>query len=133
MDKQSVEIFSHDAPGYKPLVYYEGWRVALLNYDRDKFSREHLSYLERHNNTDEVFILLKGSCTLYIGNGVSKNDIGTVEALKMESGKLYNIKKGVWHNLSGSADMSLAIIENAETSKNTSDYYAISPEILPSF
>ena len=44
------------------------WQVAVLN-DAPKFRRETMPYLERHNETDEVFVLLEGACTLYIGHG----------------------------------------------------------------
>ncbi len=36
---------------------------------------------------------------------------------------MYNIKKGVWHNLAGNEQMMLLIVENADTSKGNSDFF----------
>jgi hypothetical protein len=33
-----------------------------------------MPYLERHNETDKVFVLLEGACTLYIGHGDAASD-----------------------------------------------------------
>lgn len=130
MKQSLVEITEHRGPGYKPLVYFENWRVAILNFDPEKFTREKVPYLERHNETDEVFVLLAGQCTLYIGDGEG-SEAGCIETLKMEPNRLYNVKKGVWHNLSGSEDMVLLIVENADTSKSNSDFCPITTDMLP--
>ena len=33
MTSKLVDITAHDGPNYKPLVYFESWRVAILNDD----------------------------------------------------------------------------------------------------
>lgn len=128
MDKTLIEILENHGTDYLPLVWFEGWRVAILN-DAPKFRRETMPYMERHNETDEVFVLLGGVCTLYIGDG--QESLGAITALKMESRKIYNIKKGVWHNLTAGPDTSILIVENADTSKHNSDYIPITPDMLP--
>ncbi|MFR1477921.1 MAG: hypothetical protein ACLSB9_20705 [Hydrogeniiclostridium mannosilyticum] len=50
--------------------------------------------MQRHN-TDEVFVLLKGSCTPYIGDGGDEGP-GTVRAVELEPGVIYNVR-GAWH------------------------------------
>ncbi len=127
--KQLVEILEHSGEDYKPLVDFNGWRVAILN-DAPKFRRETTPYLERHNETDEVFVLLEGNCTLYIGDG-SGNELGTVSLLPMEKEKLYNVKKGVWHNLIATPGTALLIVENADTTKENSDYFPVTADMLP--
>lgn len=77
-----VDVLEHMGEDYKPLVDFNGWRVAILN-DAPKFRRETTPYLERHNETDEVFVLLEGTCTLYIGDGTG-NELGAVSLLPME-------------------------------------------------
>lgn len=129
MDQRMLEIRSYSGPGYKPLIDFEAWRVALLNDDPEKYRREKVHYLERHNETDEVFALLKGCCTLYIG-GCGDVPQG-IESVAMEQGKLYNVKKGVWHTLTGDEDMVLLIVENANTSSENSQHYDISLDMLP--
>lgn len=127
--KQLVEIFEHTGEDYKPLIDFNGWRVAILN-DAPKFRRETTPYLERHNETDEVFVLLEGTCTLYIGDGCG-DALGAVTLLPMEKKKLYNVKKGVWHNLIAASGTSLLIVENTDTTKENSDYHPVTADMLP--
>ncbi len=129
MDQEMLEIKSYTGPGYRPLVDFGAWRVALLNDDPAKYRPETVKYLERHNETDEVFALLSGSCTLYIGGcGETPENI---QSVAMEQGKLYNIRKSVWHTLTGDADMVLLIVENADTTLQNSQHYDITPDMLP--
>lgn len=129
MKQELVEITEHTGTGYLPLVDFESWRVAILNDDPACFRRDKTTFLERHRETDEVFVLLEGECTLYIGDG--KEDLGTITPLVMEPRKLYNVKKGVWHNLIGNEKMALLIVENVGTGKENSDYLPVSTDMLP--
>lgn len=124
-----VEIHQHSGTGYKALVYFESWRVAFLNYD-EKFMRENTIYLERHDLTDEVFILLSGTCSLFIGNGDSDSP-GQIKLLPLETQKMYNVKKGVWHNLVLTPGTSLLIVENSNTSKDNSLFAPVTLDQLP--
>lgn len=126
MNKDLLEVTDYNGPGYKALVYFEGWRVAILNDDTSKYRPDTLKQLERHNNTDEVFVLLQGSCTLLIGEEKSDNSVGKIASVIMEPNKLYNVRKGVWHNLIGEKDMVLLIVENSDTSKQNTDYIPVS-------
>ena len=129
MDQKLVEITSHDGPGFQPLAIFGAWRVALMNDDPAKYRRETVPYMERHNKTDEVFALLEGNCTLLIGDG--DETPGTITALPMDPNKLYNVKQGVWHNLLGTPEMKLLIVENSDVSRSNSSYYDVTPDMLP--
>lgn len=128
MTSSLVEILEHTGEDYHPLIDCNGWRVALLN-DAPKFRRETMPYLERHNDTDEVFVLLEGASTLYIGDGDAA--LGSIETLAMEKKKLYNVKRGVWHNLTAAPGTTLLIVENTDTTEANSDYFPVTPEMLP--
>lgn len=130
MSPELVEVVQHEGPGYKALVYFEGWRVAFLNDDPTRFRKETMPYMERHNETDEVFVLTAGQCTLYIGDGKGETP-GNIETIEMEPNRMYNVKKGVWHNLTGNEEMVLLIVENATTSKQNSDFYPVTADMLP--
>ena len=91
MKENLIEVAQYDGPGYRALVYYEGWRVAFLNDDPSKYRRETIPYLERHNETDELFVLLEGECTLYVADGVG-DALGQISTVVMEKRKMYNIK-----------------------------------------
>ena len=46
----------------------------------------------------------------------------------MQPGKLYNVKRGVWHNSTLSPDASVLIVENVDTTSANSPHIALSPE-----
>ncbi len=129
IDSRLVEVWVNDEPGYKPLVFYEGWRVAILN-DSEKFKRANTTYLERHNLTDEVFVLLAGACTLFIGDG-GDGEVGHITLLPLEPNKIYNVKRGVWHNLETTPGTAILIVENADTARTNSSYLPVTPLMLP--
>ena len=60
-----IEIYKYSGAGYKPLIYSHDWMVALLNYE-DIMGLDKAVDIERHVQTDEVFILLKGRATFYL-------------------------------------------------------------------
>ena len=114
---EAIELLRHDDPGYKTLVTFNGWRVAFMN-DGPKTTIEGLTYLQKHDETDEVFILLKGRCVLILaGYGDAPQEITAVD---MEPGVMYNVKKGAWHTHVFYEDTSVAIVENADTAPNNS-------------
>ena len=129
IDASLVEVTQHNDPDYKPLVDFESWRVAILN-DHEKFRRENTTYLERHNLTDEVFVLLEGVSYLYIGDG-GDDSPGEIRLLHMEKYKLYNVKRGVWHNVLSSPGTSMLIVENSNTSRDNSSRMPVTPDMLP--
>ena len=74
--------------------------------------------MQKHDETDEVFVLLSGRCILFIGEGTEK--IEEISAVDMEPMKIYNIKKGVYHTHTLSEDAKLLIVENQNTDDSNS-------------
>lgn len=109
-----IETLEYSGEGYMPLIEYEGWRVAIANFC-DRLLEKNLCKMERHLETDEVFILLKGEATLHVGKDMGKHI--------MEKGKVYNIKCGEWHCISMKQDTKVAIIENSGTGEKNTEYY----------
>jgi len=60
-----VDIFFHEDEGFKILAQYQTWRTAMLNSALAN-KPETFSYMEKHKETDEVFVLLKGKAFLII-------------------------------------------------------------------
>ena len=107
-----IEICEHNEPGYMPLIDYQSWRVALLNYIADDLP-EKINRMQKHNETDEVFVLLAGRCILFLGEG--NESVVKVHAVDMELYKVYNVKKGVWHWHTYSEDARVLVVENRDT------------------
>ena len=73
MKSEYLNILEFNGEGYKPLVDFSSWRVAFLRFI-DELIPENIQRLERHVETDEVFVLLKGQAILFIGEGEEKID-----------------------------------------------------------
>ncbi|MFN2364753.1 MAG: hypothetical protein ABR596_10660 [Halarsenatibacteraceae bacterium] len=120
IDQKLLEIKTYSEEGYRPVIDYNSWRVAVLNYCEELLP-ENITKMQRHDKTDEVFVLLKGDCILFLGEG--KEEITELYAQLMEPFKLYNVKRSVWHSHTLSEDAMVLIVENRETTE------ANSPEI----
>ena len=78
-----------------------------------------INNLERHNKTDELFVLVAGSCTLIYANEVEGGL--DIKAVKMEPNKVYNIPATLWHNTVTCKDTKMILIEDSNTSMDNSD------------
>lgn len=114
-----LEVRDHDKAGYLPVIDYGAWRVAILNYS-DELQAENLTAMQRHNETDEVFVLLRGRCILFLGEGIES--VTAVYAADMQPYKIYNVKKAVWHTHTLSRDAMVLIVENRDTTYDNSPF-----------
>ena len=114
---EELKIDSYDGVGYRPVHDFGAWRVALLNHG-PRFDTATMQDLERHTETDEVFVLLSGKAELIIGE--------KMQHVPMENGKVYTVLKGVWHGISVSEDAKVLIVENADTTKENTVHKLLS-------
>ena len=124
MDEKMLEVREFKGPGYLPIIDFSMWRVAILNYI-DEIHPEQIARMERHNETDEVFVLIKGQGILFLGEG--DEFVVRIHPQVMEPGKIYNVKQSVWHSVVLSLDGSVLIVENKNTSEKNSNYFALNP------
>ena len=108
---EGLEVFTHEAAGYQPLVYSRDWMVALLNYE-DIMALENAVDIERHVQTDEVFILLHGQAAFYLVAGG-----GPLQVVDLQPGLVYKVTPGTWHNLLATREAAFAIVEKRDTDK----------------
>jgi hypothetical protein len=106
--QKGQEVFEWSGQGYSPLVFSHDWQVALLNWE-PIFDLDKMGEIERHINTDEVFVLIKGRALLFT------LDEEGIQVSDMQSGAIYNVVKGAWHNLISSRDATWIIVENRGT------------------
>jgi hypothetical protein len=125
MDAKLMDTQSFTGPGYQPVIDFGAWRVATLNYI-DEIHPAQITFMERHNETDEVFVLQHGQAVLFIGEGT--NGVEAVHAQVLEPEKMYNVKQAVWHTIVLSRDGSVLIVENRNTTRENSDYFDLSRE-----
>jgi ureidoglycolate hydrolase len=125
MDKKMLEIITYVGEGYKPLVDYGEWRVAFLRYI-DELRPEQITEMERHTQTDEVFVLIKGQAVLLVG-GLGA-DVEGIHPQILEFEKIYNVKRNVWHAILLSREASVLIVENRDTGRSNSQYASLSKD-----
>ncbi len=111
---------------FKPVLKTGEWQIAVLRQCA-KVHPENIGQVERHNNTDEVFILTTGEANLIILDEKEGEKIPFV--VLMDLNVAYNLKKSVWHHIVLSADAHVFIFEKADTSKENSDYKILDAEV----
>ncbi len=125
IDESLLEVREYVEAGYRPLIDFGAWRVAILNFS-EELRPENLTRMQRHNETDEVFVLLEGRCLLFLGHG--KESVTQVVAEEMRPGKIYNVKQAVWHTHTLSADAMVLIVENRDTTYDNSPFRDLTEE-----
>lgn len=115
--EELIEIKSYTEEGYQPVIDFNSWRVAVLNYCEELLV-ENITKMQKHNQSDEVFVLLKGECTLFLADG--EQEVENIYAQKMEPFKLYNVKKSVWHTHTLNEEAMVLIVENQNTDLSNS-------------
>jgi len=125
MDESLLEIRDYDGAGFKPLIFFDNWRVAILRY-LDDLQPDRIDSMERHIETDEVFVLLRGRGTLLLGGSGTKCE--GVLSQPMEIGRIYNVKRFAWHTVLLSSDASVLLVENHDTDQHNSEYDRLSME-----
>lgn len=108
-----VEIREFGGSDFRVLCEYGGWKIGSLKYS-ERFSR--FKVLERHLETDEAFVLLKGRARLYLCDETDK-----IHTYKMKKHTLYNVKKSIWHHIVVSRRAAVLVVENSNTCKDNTE------------
>ena len=117
--------YQFEGEGMTRVFENEKWMVGIKNW-KPMNDIANINCLERHNETDELFILLKGRCTLLFANE-TENGL-KIEAVEMEPPTVYNIPRTLWHNTVTEHDTKLALIEDSSTGSANSDNLDLTPE-----
>jgi hypothetical protein len=122
ISEKLLEVRDHNAEGYKPVIDFDTWRVAILNYSSDLLP-QNITTMQRHNETDEVFVLLRGRCILFLGQG--DDAVTQVFAEDMKPDTVYNVKRAAWHSHSLSGDAMVLVVENRDTTYDNSPFCSL--------
>jgi len=110
--------YAYEGEGLTRVFENEKWTVGIKNW-KPMNDIANINNVERHNGTDELFILLQGRCTLLYANETA--DGLDIQAVEMEPLKVYNIPCTLWHNTVTWRDTKLALIEDSSTGSANSD------------
>jgi hypothetical protein len=119
-----IETYYKKENGYHPFFIRDHWQVAQLNY-MPIFSFTTIDRVEKHQHTDEVFVLGKGTAVL-IAAVIAENDSVHFECIRMQQGVTYNIPNNTWHTIAMSEDAEVVIVEKSNTHLNDCVYYYLS-------
>ncbi|CAA9548606.1 MAG: hypothetical protein AVDCRST_MAG73-2661 [uncultured Thermomicrobiales bacterium] len=120
-----AEVGAWFAPGYAPVLDFHGWRVAMLRRgeatDPARFHR-----VERHRETNEVFILTAGRADLILMDGDAEP--GDAHVVPMTQNVAYNVGQAVWHHVVMDEAAHIVLVERTDTSAANSDYAELGAE-----
>ncbi len=122
-----IQKFEYKGEGLTRVYENAKWMVGIKNW-KPANDIAGIDCLERHNETDELFILLAGSCTLL---SAEEGPGGlAVKATRMEPMKVYNIPRGLWHNTVTTREVKLILVEDSATGAANSEVLQLKPEQL---
>jgi len=117
-----IEVKDFSGEGMSRVYENQKWMVGIKNW-KPANDISGIDCLERHRETDELFVLLSGQCTLIYADGNDQNP--DIKALKMEPFKVYNIPAGLWHNTVTRKDTKMALVEDSATGSHNSDVWPL--------
>lgn len=120
-----IQVLEFDGEGMKRVFENGKWMVGIKNW-KPTNDISGIDCLERHNQTDELFVLLSGSCTLLYAD--EENGGLNIKAEKMQPMRVYNIPRSLWHNTVTTRDVKLVLIEDSSTGAENSDILELSRE-----
>jgi hypothetical protein len=122
MNNNWLDVREYKGNGFQPLIVFNSWRVAILNY-LDDIHPARNNKMERHTRTDEVFVLMKGRGILLIGGNGSQID--ELYSQIMEIGVANNVRQNTWHTVLLSQDASALLVEEQNTGEENTEYFEL--------
>lgn len=117
MLQEPVRCVACEEEGFYPAIFHGEWLVGFLNY-RPDLTYDHISSMQKHTQTDEIFVLLSGKCILYYSE--AEDAPADIKGTLMESGKAYVITQGIWHTQIMAKGTKILIVENRDTTLENS-------------
>ncbi len=113
-----MEVFTYTDQDFKAVLESGEWKIGLLRWS-ERFSAFRI--MERHLMTDEAFVLLDGTATLY-----ESEDGVSFFKVDMQKNTVYNIPMNVWHHITVSEDATVLVVENRNTTKENTQRQEVS-------
>lgn len=100
------ETFSR--AGFCPVVHNTQFKCAFITHS-PQYADCAFSEMKQHNDSDEVFVLLEGSATLYTCEDIHQKP----DSCPLAPRTAYTVTAGTWHYLAVSEDAVLFVSESA--------------------
>jgi mannose-6-phosphate isomerase-like protein (cupin superfamily) len=120
-----IETLEFSGEGMNRIYENAKWMVGIKNW-KPANDITGIDCLERHNKTDELFVLLNGRCALIYAN--ERGEDLDIQAVEMEPLKVYTIPATLWHNTVTRRDTKMVLIEDSATGSANSNILPLSPD-----
>ena len=112
--------------GFEPVFHTPNFKCAFITQS-PQYAYGKVKEMKRHNDSDEIFVLLSGSAVLLTREEGSTEY--TITPLEYQTA--YNVQQGTWHYLAVSDDALVFVAESGTMKKeNTESQYLESVDIL---
>lgn len=118
-----LQILEFNDVGLSRVYENKDWMVGIKNWKQAN-DKANIDCLERHNETDELFVLLAGACILLTATDKASGGLD-IKATVMEHNKVYNLPRSLWHNTVTRKDAKLILVEATATSMANSNIVAL--------
>ena len=88
------------------------------------YAQGKIAEMKRHNDTDEVFVLLSGKALLFTRDDIKEK----CQVTEMSLGTAYTVNAGTWHYLAVTDDAKVFVTENGSIDPNNTDKVDVSHE-----
>jgi hypothetical protein len=122
-----VEIGEYFGVGFQPVLNFEGWRVAMKRA-ADNTSPAKFHSVDRHNETNEVFVLTTGQAEMLLMEG--GNAPTAFHLFPMELNVAYSVQAEAWHHVFMSDDAHIIVFERSNTSRENSDHFELDADTI---
>lgn len=113
----------NETEGFCPIIRNANFLCAFITPSKS-YSLGKVSEMKRHNDTDEVFVLLEGNATLL----TKDNSNEKCQVTKLSPGTAYIVKAGTWHYLGLCDNSKLFVTENGSINPQNTDILDVSSE-----
>lgn len=127
ISKELVEIGEYFGVGFQPVLNFEGWRVAMKRYGENTHPAKFHS-VDRHNETNEVFILTEGRAEMLLMEG--GNSPTQFHLFPMELNVAYSVQQSAWHHVFMAENAHIIVFERSNTSRENSDQFELDADTI---
>lgn len=111
--------------GFEAIVQNPDFKCAFITAS-PQYAYGKVNVLKRHNDSDEVFVLLSGNAVL-----LTKDDANAhYQTTPLQTKTAYNVTKGTWHHLAVSADAVVFVAESGSMEKENTQSINVESEDL---
>ena len=100
--------------GFDAVISEQGFKCAYITHS-DAYSFGEVMEMKRHNETEEVFVLLSGDAVMLTLEG------GVFVETPLAKGEATVVAKGTYHYLGVTENASVFVVERDDTGKDNTD------------